>query len=71
LDKNIQTIFGKKYTQDPNFDIERDPNYNITKVIEELEGNKKNLLLIETEKDFQNTAQITRFAVLDLHKKEL
>lgn len=71
LDKNIQTIFGKKYTQDPNFDIERDPNYNITNVIEELEGNKKNLLLIETEKDFQNTAQITRFAVLDLHKKEL
>lgn len=71
LDKNIQTIFGEQYTQNPNFDVERDPNYNISKLVQNLDSDKKNLLLLETGKDFQNTAQITRFAILDLaqHKK--
>ncbi|GIX41324.1 MAG: hypothetical protein KatS3mg129_1057 [Leptospiraceae bacterium] len=71
LDKNIQEIFGYKYTQDPGYDLERDPEYKITNVITQLSENKKNLLLQETDKDFQNTGQITRFAVLDLHQKEL
>lgn len=71
LDKNIQKIFGEKYTQDFRFDVERDPDYNITKQLKSLDQTKKNLLLEETGKDFQNTAQITRFAVFDLHYTKL
>ncbi|MFN3605063.1 MAG: hypothetical protein ACK4UJ_10170 [Leptonema sp. (in: bacteria)] len=66
LDKNIQKIFGKHYTQDYNVDVERDPNYKISELIQSVDDEKKNLLLEETGKDFRNTAQITRFAVLDL-----
>ncbi len=69
LDENIQKIFGAKYTQDPNYDIERDPNYNIIDVINQLDEDKKKLLLKETAKDFQNTGQITRFAILALNQK--
>lgn len=71
LDNNIQKIFGFKYTQDYTYDIERDPQYKITNVMNQIDEDKKNLLLKETEKDFQNTAQITRFAVLDLHQIQL
>lgn len=69
LDYNIQQIFGSKYTQDPNYDIERDPSYRISDVINQLDENKKQLLLKETGSDFQNTGQITRFAILALNQK--
>ncbi len=67
LDQNIQKIFGEKYTKDYLYDVERDPEYRISDLIKALDQKKKNLLLEETGKDFQNTSQITRFAVLDLH----
>ncbi len=69
LDSNIQKIFGFKYTLDPNYDIERDPNYKISEVVAQLDEDKKELLLRETGKDFQNTAQITRFAILALSQR--
>ncbi|MCS7204714.1 MAG: hypothetical protein NZ853_03375 [Leptospiraceae bacterium] len=68
LDKSIQKIFGEKYTRDPKYDVERDPEYNIRKVIETLDEDKKKLLIEITGRDFLNTAQITRFAVLDFYR---
>lgn len=67
LDKTIQKVFGQKYTDDPEYDIEQDPEYNIQEIISVLDDKKKQLLLEVTQHDFLNTAQITKFAVMDLY----
>ncbi|TGK18813.1 hypothetical protein EHO61_09525 [Leptospira fluminis] len=64
IDSTIVKVFGKKRTTDPTYDLERDPEYEISGVVRGIDSEKGNELARETGRDFRITAQSTRTVLM-------
>ncbi|MEK7690912.1 MAG: hypothetical protein AAB425_07815 [Bdellovibrionota bacterium] len=60
IDSAIVRAFGPKVANDPNYDLESDPGYNVKKTVEALSPEAAQIILDETGKDFESTGRIAR-----------
>ncbi len=64
MDEAIVEVFGEKYTDDPAYDLENDPQYDIAKLVPGFDKKKDDLLLKETGIDFTMAGAATRNMVI-------
>jgi len=60
IDATIVKAFGPHLTDDPTYDVETAPDYDITKVVKAVPPGEAHDLLSETGKDFQDAGEATR-----------
>lgn len=64
IDNAIVHAFGPRMTEDPAYDFETDPTYNIGNVLAGMKSENADRLLLETGKDFTMAGRATRTVVM-------
>ena len=60
MDATLIEVFGKNITDNPEYDLEKDPNYSIKEQLSKMNQEKSKLLLQETGLDFRMTGKASR-----------
>lgn len=69
LDERIVDLLGSKYTEDPSYDMEKDTEFDIMKVLADAPQKKKEKLLLETGADFTMTGRASRELIRLIREK--